>query len=588
MSTTDLTSGAPATEEIPDLLPARMLNEYAYCPRLFYLEWVQCEFADSSDTVEGRFVHRRVDRESGSLPDVLPPELDEPAEPEGGSAEPDGSRSAARRATSVHLSDPGHGLVARIDLVEFRDGEAIPIDYKRGPKPDIEDGVWLPERVQICAQGLVLRANGYRCDRGQVYFAESKQRVTVLLDEDLVLGTERLIEEARATAAAPVPPPPLTDSPKCPRCSLVGICLPDELNFLSRLRGSMRQEDVRRLIPARDDRMPLYVQSQGFTLGKDGEQLEIREKGKKVKSVRILDVSQVNVYGNVQVSTQLLAELCREEVPVCYHSFGGWFIGITTGMTHKNVDLRRRQHAVAADPEQCRQLSARFVRGKILNCRTLLRRNHKQVPAPALKDLLRLACGAMRAKDLGTLLGIEGCAARLYFSYFGSGMLRPPDEGGLAAFDFNGRNRRPPKDPINCLLSYLYSVLAKDLTITCLAVGFDPFLGFFHQPRYGRPALALDLMEEFRPLVADSVVLQLVNTGEIQPSDFITTRGACTLTPAGRRCVLRAYERRMETTIVHPFFGYSASYRRTLEIQTRLLQRFLTGEISEYPSFRTR
>jgi CRISPR-associated protein Cas1 len=186
--------------------------------------------------------------------------------------------------------------------------------------------------------------------------------------------------------------------------------------------------------------------------------------------------------------------------------------------------------------------------------------------------------------------GIEGTAARSYFEAYRE-LLKPPDDDRDAApltFDFDGRNRRPPRDPVNALLSLGYALLTKDLTIALQAVGFDPYLGFYHQPRYGRPALALDVMEEFRPLVVDSVVLSAINTGAIKLPDFVRRGGAVALTQSGRAKFLRAYERRMDEEIVHPIFGYRISYRRTLEVQIRLLARFLTGEIGEYPPFATR
>jgi len=616
--------GCPTSSDkiLPDLLPARMLNEFTYCPRLFFLEWVDSEFADSADTVEGRVRHRRVDRESGTAPPTtaeasgpsVPGESastagDAPGLPGAVSADADGADGgalAARagsgsggpdaipvdgkpvdRATALMLSAPEHGLIAKIDLVEFHDGEAVPIDYKKGTLPDVPEGAWEPERVQLCAQGLVLRAAGHRSERGQIYYAGSNRRVTVPFDEALIARTLDLAAEARRVASEGRIPPPLADSPKCPRCSLVGICLPDEVRFLSAGRAEVSPDDVRRLFPARDDRSPLYVQSQGAYLSKHGETIQVREGRTVVEEVRLLDLSQVNLYGAVQVSTQLIQELCRWEVPVCYFSFGGWFHGVTTGLGHRNVELRRGQFRAAEDRARCLRLAARFVRGKILNCRTLLRRNLKDIPRTELRELARLSMAAGRAPDLATLLGLEGAAARLYFSRFGE-MLRPPEPDGRLAFDFNGRNRRPPKDPVNTMLSFLYAVLTKEAHLAVLGVGFDPFLGFYHQPRYGRPALALDLMEEFRPIVVDSVVLQLVNTGEIRGQDFLQRGGACTLTPAGRKRVLGAFERRMESTIIHPLFGYAASYRRILEIQARLLGRWLAGEIAEYPPFRTR
>jgi CRISPR-associated protein Cas1 len=188
------------------------------------------------------------------------------------------------------------------------------------------------------------------------------------------------------------------------------------------------------------------------------------------------------------------------------------------------------------------------------------------------------------------LLGIEGNAARLYFGQF-SGMIKAEDEGGAPdafRFDFEGRNRRPPRDPVNALLSLAYSVLAKDLTIACYAVGFDPFMGFYHQPRFGRPALALDLMEPFRPLIADSAVLSAINTKMVTAKDLIRVGPAVALTAEGRKGFFRAFELRMDTLVTHPLFDYRVSYRRLLEIQARLLGRVLEGELDAYPVFTTR
>jgi CRISPR-associated protein Cas1 len=197
---------------------------------------------------------------------------------------------------------------------------------------------------------------------------------------------------------------------------------------------------------------------------------------------------------------------------------------------------------------------------------------------------------AERASSLEELLGIEGNAARIYFGEFG-GMIKPEEDGGGGegfTFDFERRNRRPPRDPVNALLSLAYSVLAKDLTIACYAVGFDPYIGFYHQPRYGRPALALDLMEPFRPLIAESAVLTAVNTRMVTVGDFVRSGPAVALTPNGRKGFFRAYELRMDTMAVHPVVGTRFSYRRMLEVQARLLGRVLEGEIAEYPVFVTR
>jgi len=554
-----------------------MLNEYAYCPRLAYLEWVQGEFADSVDTVEGRFQHRRVDRPSGRLPS--PSTKDE----EDSSSDGEDPVHETIHARSVLVADHALGAIARIDLIEGEGSLVTPVDYKRGKAPDLPEGAWEPERVQVCLQGLLLRANGYTCSEGMLYFVESRQRVPVPFDDALVARTLELLSDIRDMAKSGQIPRPLVDSPKCPRCSLVGICLPDEVNFISANGQTVRADDVRRLTPARDDAIPVYVHSQGAVVGKSGDQLEVKQKGQVLQRVRLMEVSHLSLFGNVQVTAQALRELCDRNISVCHFTYGGWFNGITTGMSHKNVELRSRQYLGAMATETALSISRQVVFGKIKNCRTLLRRNHRDPPVAILAELNRLADSARNAASVDTLLGIEGAAARTYFSEF-EGMIK----SGSMEFDFHGRNRRPPRDPVNAVLSFLYAMLIKQATVTALAVGFDPFLGFYHQPKYGKPALALDMVEEFRPLIADSVCLTLINNGEMGPEHFTVRGDAAALTQTGRRKVIEACERRMDTLVTHPLFGYSVSYRRILEIQARLLSRHLLGELPAYPVFRTR
>ncbi|MBI4203753.1 MAG: CRISPR-associated protein Cas4 [Betaproteobacteria bacterium] len=219
------------------LIPVRMINEYVYCPRLAYLEWVQAEFAHSADTIDGKIKHKRVDERSGELPE----------QPE------EGERVHAR---SVALSSTRLGITAKLDLVEGEGSYVTPVDYKRGARPHVAAGAYDPERVQLCAQGLLLREHGFECDSGVIYFAASRERVRVPFDDALIEMTLAAITGLRGIAFAGHIPPPLEDSPKCPRCSLVGICLPDEVRFLTR-----SSVEPRPLFPALQDALPLYVQS---------------------------------------------------------------------------------------------------------------------------------------------------------------------------------------------------------------------------------------------------------------------------------------------------------------------------------------
>lgn len=567
------------------LIPVRMLNEYVYCPRLAYMMWAQGEFAHSADTVEGSMRHRRVDKESGRMPD---PKKSDPEK--SGKEKASGDDAEAKiHARSVSLSSEGLGITAVIDLVEESGGRVVPVDYKKGKRPHVATGAYAPERVQVCAQALLLRDHGYSCDEGVLYFIGSRERVPVKIDDDLVAQTLDAIEELRAAVSdCGEIPPPLAESPKCPRCSLLGICLPDEVRFLG--HGG---EAVRPIFPSVEKGLPLYVQAPHAYLRKDGERIIVEEDRAVVAEARLKDVSQVVVHGTTGISTPLLHECMKREIPVTYLSYGGWFMGHMVGSGHKNVETRTAQYRAAFDEETCLKLSRLWVAAKISNCRTLMRRNWKDdAPMPPeLLDAMRNDIGyATKAVSIERLLGVEGNAARRYFQHFslmfsgipgGQGAEPPP-------FDFEGRNRRPPKDPVNALLSFAYAMLTREWVVALSAVGLDPYRGYFHQPRFGRPALALDMMEPFRPLVADSVVLTAVNNGEVRPDDFIISPLGCNLKTAGRRRFIAAFERRMAAEVTHPIFKYRISYRRLFEVQSRLLVRFLTGEIPRYPNFITR
>ncbi|MYC71180.1 MAG: CRISPR-associated endonuclease Cas1 [Gemmatimonadetes bacterium] len=546
--------------DVPALVPVRMVNEFEYCPRLFYLEWVQSRFVDNPDTVEGRYVHRNVDLGHGRMGG---PDQDDPV----------------RQARSIMLGSERLGLIAKADIIEGSDGKVLPVEVKRG-RPPRHGPAWSPELVQLCAIGLLLNDNGYSCSEGQIYFAETRQRETIPFDDELVAKTLQLVEDLRHVASEPGPPPPLVDSPKCPRCSLVGICLPDETN-LHTGRSPVRP---RRLVPRDPSARPLYVTEQGARVGIRGGRAVVSKHNEDIEAVRMIDVSQVSVYGNVQISSQFMRAAFMRETPVCWFSYGGWFQGIAHGLPSKHVELRRRQVAIASQAGL--PVARRMVEGKIRNSRTLLRRNSREDVDRVLTQLNNLAGQVASAPSIQSLLGIEGTAARIYFSRFGT-MLKIRNDP-LGAFDFQSRNRRPPRDAVNCLLSFGYSMLVKDFTATALAVGFDPYLGIYHRPRFGRPALALDLAEEFRPLVAESVVLSLINNEEVRSSGFVIRAQGVALTSQARKTFIRAYERRMDQEVTHPTYKYRISYRRVFEVQARMLGAYLLGEIPEYIPFMTR
>jgi CRISPR-associated protein Cas1 len=593
----------------PDLVPARMVNAVLYCERLLYLEWAQGEFEDNVFTVHGKIVHRRADAGGGEVPAA--------------EAESDEKEPPPFTARAVWLSSERLGLTAKIDVVEGENGVVVPVEYKRGRAPEgVPGGAYLPDRAQVCVHVLLLREHGHRCEHGEIYFAGDKRRVTIEIDDWLIERTLAAAARAREIAAAGIIPDPLENSPKCKGCSLAPVCLPDEVTLLRALEGrpldvelnpdpqlafgfandvarptetdpwalggdtageTAPAKAIRRLVPPRDAGMPVYVQTPGARVSLDGERLRIEAPGAEPVEARIAHTSQLVLMGNVQITTQALAALFDHDIPVAFFSGGGWFRGRTVGHASKNIELRVAQFAAAADPALALRLARTFVAAKIRNQRTLLRRNHEAPDPVVLNELEMLAKKAEACDTLTSLLGLEGTAARFYFGAF-SGMLK----GGATGFDFAGRNRRPPRDPVNALLSMAYSLLTKDCVLAVAATGMDPLLGFLHQPRYGRPALALDLMEEMRPLIADSVVVTALNTQVVDADDFVRAATGCSLKPAGRRKFIEVYERRMDQLVTHPLFGYRISYRTLLQVQARLLSRVLLGEIAEYPAFRTR
>ena len=590
-----------------DAVTLDMVGQYTYCPRRFHLMYVEGRFEDNQYTVDGRHVHRRVDR----LDHVLPT-ADATAEPAGRrrAAAATGGDDPPVVSRSVPLASSTLGVTGKLDLVATDGDEAVPVETKRGRVPAVPQRSRDTHRVQLMAQGLLLREHGYRCDHGVVYFAGSRTRVDVPFTAELERQTVDLIGRTRAAVSLTVLPEPLDDSPKCNGCSVAGICLPDETLALrqaaaadaaaadpgaappppvTRRVGGRREAGggVRRLYPPRPDAVPLYVQHQGAFVGKAGRSLVVKVQGREVTRAGLKDVSQLVLCGNVQVSTQTMHLLCDADVPVVLLSSGMWFHGIAHGQSLRNAYDRAAQFAAAADPGRCLAFARATVRDKALNQRTQLRRN-----APPSRELDRtlaeidaLLERVPAAQSVQTLLGLEGNVARCYFARLDT-TLKPRDFD--AAWDLEARNRRPPKDPVNAMLSFAYALLAKECTVALLAEGLDPYWGLYHRPRHGRPALALDLMEPFRPVVADSAVMTAVNTGMVRQAHFVRAANGCAMADAGRKGLLRAYEARLDQLVTHPAFDYRCSWRSVIRLQARLLARWLRGDVPAYASIVTR
>jgi CRISP-associated protein Cas1 len=332
----------------------------------------------------------------------------------------------------------------------------------------------------------------------------------------------------------------------------------------------------------------LYVQTQGTYLQLDHETLKVKIE-EETKQLPLHHLGAIVAFGNVLFSPFLLHRCAADGRSVVWLSQSGRFQGRLAGPTTGNVLLRRAQHEAITNPEATLNIARYVVAGKLQNTRNVLMRAAREAKDGADETKLRSAAqvhadgiiAAEKSGDIDQLRGIEGYAAKAYFGAF-SEMIRMNREG----FEFKERSKRPPKDGINALLSFAYTLLANECVAACEGVGLDPQMGFSHVLRPGRPSLALDLMEELRSVVADRLVLSLVNRGQIKPTDFVDRPGGGVyLTDDARRDFLAAYQKRKQEEVTHPILESKVPVGLLCHVQARLLARHLRGDIPQYPPF---
>ena len=332
----------------------------------------------------------------------------------------------------------------------------------------------------------------------------------------------------------------------------------------------------------------LFVQTQGAYLRLEHDTLRVEVEGEKRLHVPLHHLGGVALFGNVLVSPFLLHRCAQDGRDVVWFSRGGRFRGRLAGPVSGNVLLRRAQHEALDDPQRTLHLASRFIRGKVRNTQHVLQRAVRddretaETLQPAI-DTMKWAYKALHAPaDLDAARGIEGQAAAVYFQVFQT-LLRAKD------FTFAGRNKRPPRDPVNALLSFVYTLVRGDCEAALEGVGLDPQVGYLHTLRPGRPALALDLMEEFRAWWADRLVLSLINRRQIRLHHFESRPGgAVYLNETGRREVLTAYQKRKQETVKHRLFKESMPIGLLPYIQARVLARYLRRDLDAYHPFQAR
>jgi CRISPR-associated protein Cas4 len=371
------------------LIPARIVNEHVYCPRLAYLMWVDGANDDNAATLEGSHIHCNVDRERQVAHDGAPATV-----------------------RSLSLGDADLGVIARVDLVELDGRRATPVEYKRGSPWRDDEPLRAPELLQLFAQVALLRVHGYTVERAEVWFDGARRRVEIPLPDDLEARVRCALCEIRANASSGTAPAPLVDDPRCAHCVLVGLCLPDEHAIVRRERAGGA-----RLIARDTPAQPLHLLEPDTVLGCSGGRLELRRRRDVLESARAIDVSHVVVYGNATVTSAAVRAVTEAGGTVVWCSSSGWPRAVAGAIRRTDARHRIAQHRahLVGDLETCRA----FVAGKIRNQRTLLRRlgdPHHDSAGAVLRSSQR---AAGEAQDVASLLGAEGAAARGYFSASG-------------------------------------------------------------------------------------------------------------------------------------------------------------------------
>ena len=331
----------------------------------------------------------------------------------------------------------------------------------------------------------------------------------------------------------------------------------------------------------------LFVTTQDTWLSKQGECVELHHDGQRLGTIPLHTLQSIACFGRVSCSPYLLEHCAALGVTVSWFSESGRFMASVQGPTRGNVLLRRAQYRATDSPRQTADLARSFLIGKVANCRTILMRQARNAPLPALSAAIESLGHTLRQlrreDDLETLRGLEGDAARTYFGAFDL-LIRPQCRAGGMVFE--QRSRRPPMNEVNCLLSFLYTLLAHDIRSACESVGLDPAVGFLHRERPGRASLALDIMEEFRPYLADRLALSLINRQQLTAKDFIRApSGALTMKEKSRKKVIVAWQERKKDDVEHPFLHERMAVGLVFFIQARLLARTLRDDLEAYPPF---
>jgi CRISPR-associated protein Cas1 len=490
---------------------------------------------------------------------------------------------------TLTLESERWGLVGKIDCVRRWDGMLIPYEHKRGRSARGQAGgaaAWPSDRLQVVAYAALLEEHtGRTVTEGRVRYHADNTMVRVPMDAQAHTDLQRAIARARALQSS-VERPPVADNERlCVRCSLAPVCLPEETRLA-------QQSDYKtiRLFPADDDRQVLHVLTPGAKIGRKGDQLEVTAKEAEPQRYPVQEIGQVVLHGFAQITTQALRLCAEREVGVHWVTMGGRYMGAWTAGAGP-VQRRIRQYKALTDPAVCLRLAKQLAEARVRGQLSVLLRASRDVGRAtavvkdAISGMRKLLRPLTHADSLESLRGYEGSIAAQYFGALPD--LIAPEVSALMRPD--GRNRRPPRDRCNALLSFGYALALKDVMNAILVVGLDPALGFYHQPRSQAHPLALDLLELFRVPLVDLPVLASINRRQWdETEDFQVAGQQVWLSDAGQKKFIQIYERRKADQWKHPVIGHALSYARLIELEVRLLEKEWMNEGGLFARMRLR
>ncbi len=485
------------------------------------------------------------------------------------------NRSDERHETrkSVNLRHDELMIVGRCDVVKVRGDHVEIIEYKSAPlrrKPEVTEA----QRVQLALHRLCLEYDGYEVAGQSVYFTTHKKTVPVLFSDSSYAEARSWVRKTWQIVEAAAAPEPLLDDPRCGACSHVSVCLPDEFRGRHARRISVRDPNGE----------VLHVTHPGARVSMKTGRVIVSALGETLGSVPVERVEALVLHGNVDASSAVIRELLYRGRQVLWTSWTGRVMGFARSTHLPNGQARVKQHV---ESELGRiDLAREFVASKIANQATILRRNAREEVSAPTRSLRRLATSAGSTSSIPELFGVEGEAASVYFGQFSS--LISPSAGEWCRTSWSGRQGRGAFDPLNVMLNYVYGILMGDVLRAIIAAGLDPHAGFLHSSGRNKPALALDLMEQFRPVIADSVVIGAINNGEVTEPMMTRVLGDARLRDDGRRALLKAYARRVSTEFTHPVFGYRITWTRAMEVQARMVLGALDSTGQQYRGIRVR